>query len=87
MLLRRGVRCICGSANKKVEEIGFEKLSGLLGDEWENVVGLRGIQAGGGEETGNRRPLGELGQGKGASGAGGKVEGRGKAEIIDLSGD
>ena len=77
----------CGLASKKVEEIGFEKLRGLLGDEWENVVGLRSIQVGGGEETGNRRPLVELGQGKGASGAGGKVEGRGKAEIIDLSGD
>ena len=77
----------CGVANKKVEEIGLEKLRGLVGDAWEKVVGLRGGKAGGGEETGNRRPLGDLGQGKGAIGKGGKVEGRGGAEIIDLSGD
>lgn len=78
----------CGVANQKVEEIGVETLRGLLGDEWENAVGLRGIRAGGGEENGDRRPLGALGQGKGASGAGDdKVKGRGGAEIIDLSGD
>ena len=79
----------CAVANQKVEEIGVEKLRGLLGDEWENAVGLRGMKAGGGED---RRPLGNLGQGKVASGAGdarmdGKVKGQGGAEIIDLSGD
>ena len=82
----------CGFANKKMEEIGFEKLTGLLGDEWENAVGLRGIKAGGGEETGDRRPLGEMAQGKrvgalGKNGMGGKAEQRVGAEIIDLSGD
>ena len=82
----------CDFANTKVEEIGVEKLRGLLGDEWENEVSLRGIKAGGSKDTADRRPLGDLGQGKGASGAGedsmgGKVKGRGGAEIIDLSGD
>ena len=82
----------CDFANTKVKDIGVEKLRGLLGDEWENVVGLRGIKAGGGVETGDRRPLGNLGQGKGASetgdnGVSGKVGRRGGAEIIDLSGD
>ena len=82
----------CGFANKKVEEIGVEKLTGLLGDEWENAVGLRGIKAGGGEEAGDRRPLGEMAQGKrvgalGKNGMGGKAEQRVGAEMIDLSGD
>ena len=82
----------CGFANTKVEEIGFENLRGLLGDEWVNEVILRDIKAGVSKETGERRPLGNLAQGNVASGAGenrkgGMVKGRGGAEIIDLSGD
>ena len=55
----------CGSAITKVEEIGVEKVRGLLGNEWENVVGLRGIKAGGGEKTGARQPLKDMEQGIG----------------------
>ena len=82
----------CGFAIAKVEEIGVEKVRELLGDELENVVGLRGIKAGGREKTGARQPLRDMEQGKKASAPGenglsGKVERQGGAEIIDLSGD
>ena len=78
----------CGVALKAVEGIGFEKLRGLLGEDWEDLVGLAGIRAEGEE----RRPLGDLAQGKGTAGAGdtgagGKVAGRVGPEIIDLSGE
>lgn len=76
----------CGAALKAVEDIGFEKLRGLLGEGWEDVVGLRAINAAGRDEDGERRPLGSLAQGKGTSGVGvgERVAGNAGPEIIDL---
>lgn len=81
----------CGVALKAVEGIGFEKLKGLLGERWEEEVGVSDIKAGGGEMFGQRRPLQTLEQGKrtrGAvaadSGSSGKAPGRVGPEIIDL---
>lgn len=79
----------CGVALKTVEKIGIEKLRGLLGEGWEDVVGLRAIKAAGGEEGGERRPLGHLAQGQGTIGVvktrvGEKVTGNAGPEIIDF---
>lgn len=82
----------CGVALKAVEGIGLEKLKGLLGEGWEDAVGVRDIKAGGGEAFGQRRPLEDLEQGKAMSGGvaadngtSGKAPGRVGPEIIDLS--
>lgn len=82
----------CGVALKTVEGVGFERLKGLLGERWEEVVGVRDIKAGGGEGFGQRRPLHDLEQGKATSGGvaaengvSGKAAGRVGPEIIDLS--
>lgn len=77
----------CGVAMKVAEDIGSEKLRGLLGERWEQPVGLGAIKAR--EQDGQRQPLGDLVQGKGASnvvetGAGKKVVGNAGPEIIDL---
>lgn len=82
----------CAVASKAVEEIGFEKLRGLLGSRWEDAVGLESIKDGDGEEKGERRPLGDLAQGKGIisaadTGPGKKAIGHVGLEIIDLSGE
>ncbi|KAF6217412.1 hypothetical protein HO133_006928 [Letharia lupina] len=78
----------CEVAWKTVEEIGIEKLRGLLGEGWEDVVGLGGIMQDGREESGERCPFGNLAQGKGTSGAvetgANKVAGHVGPEIIDL---
>ena len=79
----------CEVAVKAVEDIGLDKLRELLGSGWEDVMGLRAIRAAGGEEVGQRRPLGDLAQGNGTSGmvktgVGGKVAGNTGPEIIDL---
>ena len=75
-----------GVALKAIEDVGFERLKGLIGEEWEDVVGLKAIRAESGEEDGDKRPLGDLAQGKGLSGAAGTgVDRKRKAEIIDLS--
>lgn len=82
----------CGVALKAVEGIGIEKLKGLLGERWEEEVGVSDIQAGGGEVFGQRRPLQTLKQGKRTRGAvaadngsSGKAPGRVWPEIIDFS--
>ena len=75
-----------GVGIKAIEDIGFEKLRGLIGEKWEDIVGLRAIRADSGEEDENKPPLGELAQGKGVDGAvGAGVDRKRKAEIIDLS--
>lgn len=79
----------CKVAVKAVEDIGLDKLSELLGKGWEDVVGLRAIRAAGGEESGQRRPLGDLAQGEGTSGMVekgqvGKIAGTSGPEIVDL---
>ena len=75
-----------GVALKAVEDIGFEKLKALVGEKWEYIVGLRAIRADSGEEDENKRPLGDLAQGKGMSGAVGTgVDRKIGPEIIDLS--
>ena len=75
-----------GVALKAIEDVGFERLKGLVGEDWENLVGLKGIRADSGEEEGNKRPLGDLAQAKRMSGAVGTgVDRKRKAEIIDLS--
>lgn len=80
----------CGVALKVVEAIGFEKLRGFLGEGWEDVVGLGRIRENAGGQRGERRPLGDLAQGKGTSaavetGVDKKAAGRVGPEIIDLS--
>ncbi|CAF9943153.1 MAG: hypothetical protein ALECFALPRED_010708 [Alectoria fallacina] len=55
----------CGVALKAIEEIGFEKLRGLLGEGWEDVVGLGRIRENAGGERRERHPLGDLAQGRG----------------------
>lgn len=78
----------CGVALKAIEEVGSEKLRGLLGEGWEAVVGLEDIKGVAGEETGGRRPLGDLAQGKLLEkGLDEKVAGRVGSEIVDLSGE
>ena len=75
-----------GFALKAIEDIGFEKLKRLIGEEWENIVGLRAIRANSGEEDENKRPLGHLAQGKDMGGAvGTRVDRKLEPEIIDLS--
>ena len=41
-------------ALKAIEDIGFERLKGLIGEEWEDIVGLRAIRADSGEEDENK---------------------------------
>ena len=77
----------CEIAFKAVEKIGFEKLKRLLGEKWEDIVGLREIKAGAGRE---KLPLGDLAQAKETSGVietgvDKKAPGRIGPEIIDLS--
>ncbi len=73
-------------ALKAIEDIGFEKLRGLLGDGWEDVVGLGAFREDGGTEGAGRRPLGDLAQGRNLeTGMGKKVAGQVGPEIIDLS--
>lgn len=77
----------CGVALKVVEDIGTDKLRGLLGEGWEDAVGLAGIRRDGGEERGERLPLGKMAQGKRTggkveTGVGDKVKG---PETVDLS--
>ncbi len=84
----RAWRRRCRWAVSTVEHVGVEKVRGVLGEGWEERVGLVGI----GGEGGERRPLGDLAQGKGMSGVveegvWTKGAGRGGAEIIDLSGE
>lgn len=76
----------CVVALKAIEDIGFEKLRGLLGDGWEDVVGLGAFREDGGTEGAGRRPLGDLAQGRNLeTGMGKKVAGQVGPEIIDLS--
>ena len=82
----------CAVAIKAIEDIGLEKLRTLLGQGWEDVVGLVGIKGNGGEEKGARRPLGDLAQGIGKTsaadmGVGKRGRGHIGPEIIDLSGE
>ena len=75
-----------GVALKAIEDIGVEKLKGLIGGEWESIVGLKAIRADTGDEDGNKRPLRELAQGKGIGGAVGTgVDQKLKPEIINVS--
>lgn len=81
----------CGVALKAVEEIGLEKLGGLLGEGWEDTVGLRAIRGESGdigEQRGERWPLGNLAQGTSAAvetDMDRKVVGGVGAEIVDLT--
>lgn len=80
----------CVVALKEVEQIGVEKLRGLLGEGWEDAVGLGGVKGHGGEERGERPPLGSLAQGKGTGsamdmGVGKKLTGQIRSEIVDLT--
>ncbi len=68
----------CGVALKAIEDIGFEKLRGLLG----------AIREDGAEERAGRRPLGDLAQGRNLeTDMGKKVAEQVGPEIIDLSGE
>ena len=76
----------CGVALEAIEDIGIERLKGLIGEEWEDIVSLRAIRVNSGEEDEKKRPLGHLALGKAMDGAAGTVVDRKrKAEIIDLS--
>ena len=76
-----------GVALKAIEDLGLERLKGLIGEDWENVVGLRAMRADSGEDDENKRPLMDLAQGKGMMGGavGTGIDRKRKAEIIDLS--
>ncbi|KAL8853759.1 MAG: hypothetical protein Q9221_001402 [Calogaya cf. arnoldii] len=59
----KGWRDRCETAYKAIEAVGFEKIRGILGEEWEVIVGFGQLRTAlDGNST--RRPLGDLAQGK-----------------------
>lgn len=81
----KGWRNRCEIAYKAIEEVGFAKLRGILGGEWEDSMEF-GLVRSAQDGKSVRRPLGGLAQGKAPSATkSSKVRTREGADVVDLT--
>ncbi|KAL8711917.1 MAG: hypothetical protein Q9225_007037 [Loekoesia sp. 1 TL-2023] len=81
----KGWKQRCEVAKKAVEEIGFEKITNILGEGWEDTVGVRSLH-GFMEGKDARQPLEQLAQGKAPAAAKARSDKtRQGADVVDLT--
>ncbi|KAL8998798.1 MAG: hypothetical protein Q9169_002248 [Polycauliona sp. 2 TL-2023] len=77
-------RSRCQIAYRAIDEIGFDKIHGILGEKWEDLVQFSPIRASQDSDS-PRPPLGDLAQGKTSTATTGSKRKREGADIIDLT--